>query len=446
MRDIFAVLLFGIAFAFGCGIALDVSGPDAVPSLLPSAVVLTLFATYSVLTHGHNVVNASSATSYALLLFGGFPAIFAGLGLNPMVTSELVPSLVIAEAFVALMLATMLLTRVRQDIAIPPRDMSGPAGSGGRVWLGLFLFVLAISATLVGLVWLAAPLGILGTFFVADAAFSRTTPGAFISLSLIAALLAVCYVLFVFEGFGRLVLGMLFCGLASLASLHIRRRWVKMLMVAGTAFALPLLAADRVDYLTQTRGASAAAFEGIGSVVGPLVSFARIIQASINDVIEPTWGSSLFATSVFWVPRSVWESKPDGFGVEIIPITQPQLYGAVGYSDAATIGGEFVWNFGLVWGMILVLVFAWALRYLDSLYLSPNIGGQDWVSISGRILLVVVASSLLHLVWGGSHTFVTRTIVMVGLLALMRAHFVTVRRHVEHVRAPARPVRRLETK
>jgi len=230
----------------------------------------------------------------------------------------------------------------------------------------------------------------------------------------------ITYYEFLFEGFGRLVLGSIACGVAAIASYHAKTYVPKCLLLLGSAPAIAFLAAQRLEYLGQIRTSPVGPAEGIGSVVEPFVSFCKILDALRDGQLSPSWGSSFFATAVIWVPRSLWANKPVGFGSEIIPITQPSLVGAHGYSDAATFLGELFWNTGAL-AVLALGALALLIKYADRLavHAAASTASDDTLEKTlARIMVVALTSTMVNYVWGGSFTLAGRAIPVMSILLL----------------------------
>jgi hypothetical protein len=131
------------------------------------------------------------------------------------------------------------------------------------------------------------------------------------------------------------------------------------------------------------------------------------------------FGSTFWASSVAFVPRSLWENKPPGFGAVLVPYLSPLSVGT-SHSDAALFQGEWLFDFGFLGLVAMVLVVGWYIAKLDIWLTELN---SRPVSTRRRLLAVVsatiLASGLGNLLWVGSFTYFVRAVgplLAVGVL------------------------------
>src|SRR5699024_3168831 len=129
---------------------------------------------------------------------------------------------------------------------------------------------------------------------------------------------------------GRLVLAVMASGVAILFSLYMSTKRFKFFVLLSSFVALPILSIQRLRFLEETRGSEPLVSEGIGSVVGPLISFGRLVEARLSNDLDLSWGATFWDTVTLWIPRALWPSKPPGFGADIVEYTKPHLYGNEG--------------------------------------------------------------------------------------------------------------------
>ena len=414
---------WAVLFSAAVGLGLASAVRLELSSLVIPGLLLSGLSTHAFLKTGGVVVNASSTASYAILLFCGFPAVYIGLGLYSP-ASRLPTGFILAAISMCFLLQLLVYALASKTSAEPVRMARTATGVGPRILLSAMLFGGAVLARVQDVLVLAVPLGMLAILFAADAALSRPKLSSFVLASMYASTLSLVYAEIIFAGFGRLVLGVIGCALTILASLYFRTYWIKFGLLVLTAPALIYLSLSRLAFLQDIRGSSADSSEGIGSVIGPLVSLGHIVRALWVGAITPDPGSTFWAAIVIWIPRSVWPSKPDGFGTEMVSITQPQLFTTQAFSDAALLPGELVWNFGLVGGAVSMVVFVLLLRVVDRRMTRQAEGGfppQTAMAVVNRLLVVFIAASLLNLLWGGTFTFVSRALAAMILLLAMAA-------------------------
>lgn len=214
------------------------------------------------------------------------------------------------------------------------------------------------------------------------------------------------YVVTMFSGGGRLVLG----GLAVAVVIAVGRRQIGRGVKIGVLLGLPIglvaLASNRSRDVALLRGAQETGFE---SVVWPLERFAQLVSLSSKGLLDYGFGSSFYSTAVVFVPRSIWPEKPVGLGAELATLFRPELVG-IGHSEAALVYGEWVYNFG-PWGLALALpVTAWFVNAIDrALTASQRLDMSDRRRLIGRVATILAAAGLLDLVWVGSFMYMSRT-------------------------------------
>lgn len=419
-----------LAVAVACG-SYDMTMPD----LVPAGVAALLVAIWGFYRQGREVLNASSLFCYAVGLFLAFPAIYVGLTSWPAANDVSPRWLLLALSIgVAGMCVTMVLGG-----SVSPQAVSQCSGRE-RVLLRPAT-ALILGGSMLVLALLMAPLdaslgtripqalGGLAVFVLAlGLADARVrTHTAVLALALVLA--GAMYYLFLFSAFGRLVLGSIACGVLAILTIRRRSYLIKSVLLLGTAPGLLFLAQQRADYVIATWNYRAPSDLGIASVIGPFVSFAKILIASSMELITPTWGSTLWAASVFWVPRQFWPNKPTGFGAEMVAITQPGNVHLPGFSDAATIFGEAVWNVGLLLLPVALVCIGIVIGWLDR-RVDRAVGGSEGnrASAIGILSLAVLLGGILNLVWGGTFTFVSRATGMLLLLGLAWLGLKVVRR------------------
>lgn len=400
----------------------DTFWPTAQSLVVPSAL-LCVAAIWGYLVAGGRMLNASSIASFGVLLFGGFSGVYFALGLNSAADGSLAPSVLVALAVLFTFEYLLIIFQYRLGL-----NRDGPRSAriavGGvcaRSLFGLIIFAAGLGASVLGVSLVGAPLAILGIFLTADAFYRVGRVRTAIPGSLILLFLCWLYWEFIFEGFGRLVIGVIACGIVSILAFYFRLRSVKIALLVGTSIALPLLVASRLDFLEQSRGTEPSESEGIGSVVGPLIAFARVIQASWSSKLEQTWGSTYVDAVTLWIPREIWPAKPLGFGADMVPVTQPYRVSTPGFSDAALFGGELVWNFGILGTFMALIAVVLLLTVIDRQYLSDLFLAEDRSALYFRMMMVTLSASALNFVWAGSNLYVGRLQVSLVCLVVLWA-------------------------
>lgn len=417
----FADQLLGcvLCTAFLFILVVDHSGEITNSTVVRVSAVLCAASVVGFFANGKNYINASAVISFAILLFGGFAGIYQGLDTSGTFDSTQAPSVVLALTQLFALQVVLIWTGYRNAPCRPPSIEEVGTPIHDQVTIGVLFYLSTFVVRLVLPAQLSSQLAVIGIFLVADAILRGRTKLALLVGGISVAIMTYVYVEYIFIGFGRLVLAMLGMGMAMLVTLSVNWRLFKPLVIIAAVAALPILAESRLKYLAETRGSIPLESEGIGSVVGPLVSYSRIIDSSLSGGIRPVWGETYLNALTLWIPRSLWPSKPIGFGAEMVAVTQPHLAGRPGFSDAALFGGELVWNFGVLGAFLIIPVIVLLIHRLDKLVPTiVNRSGQPG-SVLKRIGVVVLISSLIHFVWGGSNIYVGRMIVMVLVLGLL---------------------------
>lgn len=423
--------------------AVYASGDLTMVDLIPPAVIVFAFAIWGYLRQGGPLVNASSLFCYATALFIAFPAAYAGIFGSTRAESVGAAWLLVCLSLGVVLMAAVLITSPDLPDAARPTSTgvhaAGSALSAARplispangLRLGGALMGIALILSPVDVAsWLRLPQSLGGlSILVLTLALSESASGATRLLLLSAVLVAsALYYEFMFGSFGRLVLGSIVCAMAVIYSVRRTNYLPKVILLAGTAPALVYLAQQRLAFVKETWNYQAPPGEGIASVTGPFVSCAQIAAAYWNGLISPTFGSTLWASTVFWVPRSMWPGKPVGFGAEIVYITQPGNLDVPDFSDAATIVGELIWNLGMVFIVVGMILLALVIRWLDQRLAAISVPRACEAVSPVRILaLAVVLGGIVNLVWGGVFTFTTRAVGMLVVLGLF--HLIWARTH-----------------
>jgi hypothetical protein len=415
---VLCVIAFTIVFLF----ALAAEQPFQKKSeILFPAIVASLFSFYGFFVCGRRLVNASSAASYGVLMFIGFPAIFGALGLYSSSKSYTAESLIVVLMLgflfqCGLVLASDQHPPSRQDWQQSVQKISyflakNPSTLSHVLRLSIVMFLLFWVASIVGPGIAAAGFSWIAMLGGAIVAFwSSRILTRFCGI-------AVVLVTFIVEtglalgSFGRLNLAVLAISLLVIASLRMNSWMPKLTTAILTGPILTYLVNQRVEFLQAERGSGLVnEAEGVGSVVGPFHSAATIADAVIQNRIDLAWGETLFNAVVILIPRALWEDKPVGFGREIVEVTQPWLVSSATFSDAGTFIGEAIWNFGIWLAPIYLLGFIVFIRLLDrrlERFLEQQPVFPEFLVL---IMISVATGTTLNIIWGSASTAVIRTL------------------------------------
>lgn len=403
-----------------------IAGRPNKTTLLVITFMIGLQTLYGFIQQGGRLFNTASAAFYGLLVFVIFPAFYAAFGLASFEHRTSIESLITTVALAGVLqwlLLTMSSPKKDQEIHLPLASENTPN------IMGFTVLLLAISVILrpESLSYLQNATGVLAVFFAAYAVVTAA-PG---SRTLLAFFLLIgsflYYALFIFSGFGRLNLGVMGVGILMILALRFSGYLLKFGLLGVTAPAVIWLSYQRMDFLEETRGTDISFDEGIGSIVGPFISGSVIVDRMLNDVIDPTLGTTVVAALVVWVPSAMWANKPPGFGAEMVPVTRPELASSQGYSDAALISGEAVWNFGVFGSIIMFLVVVLWIRILDKgLHNTVRLLTRSSVGMSEVlrfVLVIALSSGILNVIWGGWHTYASRFFVIIALSGMLLFFF-----------------------
>ncbi|MET8201883.1 hypothetical protein [Micromonospora taraxaci] len=333
--------------------------------------------------------------------------------------------------------------------AVPRRLPPTAAQADGRTagWAvksGLLLLVLAVVMAIAApdTVPVANPIGFVGLVLFA-VGLLRGPVGRHTFLWGVVLLLAFAfYFTYLFNGFGRIVVGTLALALLVISAHRDQRPWTKLLILGGAAPALLFLAGLRAtgsqDSLTMVDQ------DGFGSAISPLHSFAQLLRLNEVGLLPRGWGETFANAAVGLVPRALWEGKPAGFGADLVAFLNPELVGT-GHSAAALAHGEWLYNFGLLGLGLMVPATGLAVRLIDRILAwassRPLMTPHALGAYAGAIITAV---GLFDLLWVGSFTYVVRgggrLLVLAAVILIMgwRVSGSTVPNHsIGHHRTPA---------
>ena len=403
---------------------LHVIGTGAVSevTLAIVSVIIGLQSVYGFILQGGKRINASSVVIYGIMLFAVFPALYASQSYSFYEKRTDIDSLVIAVVLAGglqALLLTICPPRHSPHLSLANAGISARACTTAIV---LLVFTLLFSFEI--LHPLQSATGILTIFFAALSAVTSESRAGLVIATLTLAASVLFYSMFVFDGFGRLILGVIGFGILMLLTLRFSGYLLKVGVLVASAPAIMWLSYQRIVFLEESRGMAVAESEGLGSVIGPFGSAAVIIDQMRDGIIDPSHGTTVVAALVVFIPSVLWAGKPAGFGTEMVPVTAPDLAHVVGYSDAGLLIGEAVWNFG-IWGSVLLfIVFCLGVRFLDHWFdqttTTMTMNHQPNLAMACRVVLIVALSSgLLNLFWGGLHTYSARLFVIIPVVGLI---------------------------
>lgn len=117
----------------------------------------------------------------------------------------------------------------------------------------------------------------------------------------------------------------------------------------------------------------------------------------------------IFSLASF-IPRSVWSSKPYGFGFEYTVQNMDQYLIDSGHSIASTLFGDHIYYLGW-WGLITGFLMAFSVaKLIDIFYKFKKLHGYA---------IIIISCNMMVFVWGGLTSFSTRIIFpLIGIFPL----------------------------
>ncbi|MFV2100787.1 hypothetical protein [Micromonospora sp. LOL_024] len=280
--------------------------------------------------------------------------------------------------------------------------------AGWAMRCGAVLLTLAVAGSSMasGSLPLANAAGFIGVLFLATGLLRGPMRRWLPLCAVVIGIAFATYFIYLFNGFGRIVLGALALALLVMSAHRDRRRLTKSLVLLGAGPVLLFLAGLRASGASASPGVEEDGFE---SAVSPLHSFAQLLDLHAMGLLPSALGETFLNAAVGLVPRAAWPEKPAGFGADLVVFLSPELAGT-GHSEAALWHGEWLFNFGLLGLVLMIPVTGLVVRGLDRLLLvassKPLVGPYPVGAYVGTVLLAV---GLFDLVWVGSFTYVVRT-------------------------------------
>lgn len=213
---------------------------------------------------------------------------------------------------------------------------------------------------------------------------------------LLLAVTVLFYIYFYWSGFGRTVLFgwiiLAFLQWAYSLNININK------YIFGIAPALLASLMNTRDILKlDFKGFEAALYD---SSYGPYRLSSTFIQHfRLQGFDFKGYWDQIVYTFFIYIPRSIWPSKPNGFGFEYTVRHLGQSLIDSGHSIAATLIGlhiYFLGYLGIVTALIIFSIFAWIANIL---YKLKGLNGNG---------VLIFSSSMMVLVWGGMNSFSAR--------------------------------------
>ncbi|WP_295624861.1 hypothetical protein [uncultured Corynebacterium sp.] len=413
-RSLFRIL--GFAFWVGGACLCSVVLFDPPTRLIGLSLITVVFSAWVFINHGGRTVTAAGVFAVCIGLFCGYSGIYWYL------QDSFFNHAVLANGVLIVHLSHAVIYYFFWANTDEPPSF-GPVTentTSGAAPLGLIMLLAGGALASIGVLRaITVAAAFVGAILVAAAllASTRTSLRTFGFVG--SALIFFFYVEFVFVGYGRLTLSAMAFAIMTLATLRYRSYIFKLGTIVALPVALAYLVARREQFGKELYGTE---LDGIGSVVGPMKRFAEMIPTV--DELPLAWGHTFYAAAVTFVPSGLWEDKPVGFGRVLSEYYNPEL-ASIGHSYAAMTFGEYLFNFGLVGLPLAALASGLLIRLIDSLLRrSAAHGITDRMSLVSLVAIVLLIGGVTDIVWGGYHTFMSRTgarLLIVGAIAVFWA-------------------------
>lgn len=415
--------------ALGVGFALVDTG-DYYSTLALAALAL-LFGVWVFWCHGGSRITAVGTYNLAFALFVGFAGVYQVLNQPYQIVKgttaqpEAPLLMAVALCYFAHVLTWTLFWRGDPPAGRrPPEPRTTQNGAHWAIGCGILLLLGAVMISLnvekrLPLVDSAGFVGVvlLGLGMLLGSGSYRSVINMFWVGGAFAA-----YFAYIFTGSGRIIIGSLGISLLVITTRSSRGRGPKLLLLLGAVPTLLFLAKLRAPEPGAPVSRAVSDQDGFGSAVGPLYSFAQLLDLDRFGMIPQEWGETFLAAVVALVPRAVWPSKPIGLGAELVPFLSPELVGA-GHSDAALFYGEWVFNFGLVGLLFMIPATGFLVRGIDHLLSRASSLPLDVPHrIISYLAAVFAVAGMFDLVWVGTFTYVARggsRILVLGALLVL---------------------------
>lgn len=139
---------------------------------------------------------------------------------------------------------------------------------------------------------------------------------------------------------------------------------------------------------------------GLGSVLAPFKTLTDIVAQSQIFGLHPfyEWLNQILFAAFFWVPRSWWHEKPEGFGRLMVYELMPEL-AHTGHSMAASVYGELIFYSGVLGPLFAtgLIVFIMRLFFHAKSFVEEERSKMKFYFIA---LYAYMQAQILTLVWG----------------------------------------------
>lgn len=374
-----------------------------------------LFGVTTFLRHGGSRATVLGVFNIASSVFVGGAGVYAALNPDNRVTPEFLGLAVFAGFLLQLLVTTMAGRKTTsEEIAyLSPRDSRWAIRWGLCALIALIVVdQLSLMAGLGGWVEGAA---VAATVVLAIGVAFREDARLISFGTAVVGVAFVAYATVFHSGAGRLRIIALACALLLLFTFRFRHHAIKWVTVLAAPIALALLAQQRLSLQESIAIGASAGRNGLESMLVPIIVFGQLLQEQ-SEGYTLGWGSSLLTFPMSFFPDDWFAGGPIAFGYKMVEITAPERIGT-GFSTAATVGAEAIYNFALP-GLFFAAPFLALLFVLMDRGLVRAVArlGERRTAIVAAAFWVMFSGAVADLAWNGQHIFLARTVNRLPLL------------------------------
>jgi hypothetical protein len=390
-------------------------------SMLLGALTMA-FGARAFLAHGGPRITTLGLVNAACALFVGYGSIQESVSPQNRTPEEYLTIAVLSAAIVQIVATCVAWSRFAPrttvDAFASDEDGRWVARAGGAMLVGLLTVRLlelpfANSQLVEAATFTSVTLLAIGIFFRTDARpFSVGT-------GLVIAAFAV-YVVYFQGGSGRLRMVALACVVVLLFTARFPHRVYKLVAVALSPLMVMLLALQRLNLQENLHRGASIGRNGLESMTDPIVVFAQIIYAQSERSWPLAMGRTFMTLPLALLPEDLapWRDRTP-LGYELVELTAPDRRES-GYSVAATVFGEWWYNWS-IFGLLLLIptlaaVLVVADRHLDRAVLRVDDSRWRLLQLS---LWAMLCGSVGDLVWAGLHTYGARMLIRLPVLLVL---------------------------
>ncbi len=246
----------------------------------------------------------------------------------------------------------------------------------------------------------------------------------YVNYLLLTLAIVILFVGALWSGFGRLLL-LQFLTISLFFTSFIftkRMKLIKLLVI----FAVPILIGFGGSLRKEVSITEAIETgDGAGSAFSPLFDTERIYRDLKNGSIESVNGESYVAAVLFYVPRSVWTSKPVGFGNQMVKWYFSSSYVIdTGFSLAGLYVAEAIGNFSYI-GFLLGPLLMYIILFWINKFYGRNYENYNYRTVFNALIALAFMAAIPDFIWGGLQPFLVRASVS-ALFIFLLYHFLRI--------------------